>query len=100
MWGRGWVWLRPGPTMAADRQRKNKVMSATDHTPRLPPTFNRLAWSNPAAQSADQIALAAPPIVALLSLRGGGGRNRPAPCTTRLAISLLVTSPHPPADPI
>src|SRR5258708_31204394 len=75
MWGRGWVWLRPGPTMAADRQRKNKVMSATDHTPRLPPTFNRLAWSNLAAQSAEQIALAAAPIVAVLLLGVGEGQT-------------------------
>ena len=37
-------------------------------TPRLPRTFNRLAWSNLAAQSAEQIALAAAPIVAVLSL--------------------------------
>jgi hypothetical protein len=29
--------------------------------PRLPETFNRLAWSNLAAQSAEQIALAAAP---------------------------------------
>jgi predicted MFS family arabinose efflux permease len=36
--------------------------------PRLPATFNRLAWSNLAAQSAEQIALAAAPIVAVLSL--------------------------------
>jgi predicted MFS family arabinose efflux permease len=35
---------------------------------RLPPTFNRLAWSNLAAQSAEQIALAAAPIVAVLAL--------------------------------
>src|SRR5215472_19282076 len=34
----------------------------------LPPTFNRLAWSNLAAQSAEQIALAAAPIVAVLLL--------------------------------
>ncbi|WP_035724507.1 MFS transporter [Bradyrhizobium sp. ARR65] len=34
----------------------------------LPSTFNRLAWSNLAAQSAEQIALAAAPIVAVLSL--------------------------------
>jgi predicted MFS family arabinose efflux permease len=34
----------------------------------LPPTFNRLAWSNLAAQSAEQIALAAAPIVAVLML--------------------------------
>ncbi|WP_407174858.1 MFS transporter [Bradyrhizobium sp. STM 3562] len=34
----------------------------------LPATFNRLAWSNLAAQSAEQIALAAAPIVAVLSL--------------------------------
>jgi len=36
--------------------------------PSLPKTFNRLAWSNLAAQSAEQIALAAAPIVAVLSL--------------------------------
>src|SRR5215510_791951 len=34
----------------------------------LPRTFNRLAWSNLAAQSAEQIALAAAPIVAVLVL--------------------------------
>jgi predicted MFS family arabinose efflux permease len=37
-------------------------------TPRLPAIFNRLAWSNLAAQSAEQIALAAAPIVAVLTL--------------------------------
>jgi predicted MFS family arabinose efflux permease len=42
-------------------------MSATD-IPHLPATFNRLAWSNLAAQSAEQIALAAAPIVAVLML--------------------------------
>jgi len=42
-------------------------MSAFE-TPRLPATFNRLAWSNLAAQSAEQIALAAAPIVAVLML--------------------------------
>jgi len=35
---------------------------------KLPATFNRLAWSNLAAQSAEQIALAAAPIVAVLTL--------------------------------
>jgi len=43
------------------------AMSATT-APHLPPTFNRLAWSNLAAQSAEQIALAAAPIVAVLML--------------------------------
>jgi predicted MFS family arabinose efflux permease len=41
----------------------------------LPPTFNRLAWSNLAAQSAEQIALAAAPIVAVLTLGVGEGRT-------------------------
>jgi predicted MFS family arabinose efflux permease len=50
-------------------------MSAIDHTPHLPPTFNRLAWSNLAAQSAEQIALAAAPIVAVLMLGVGEGRT-------------------------
>jgi len=50
-------------------------MSATEQTPTLPPTFNRLAWSNLAAQSAEQIALAAAPIVAVLRLGVGEGQT-------------------------
>lgn len=42
---------------------------------RLPVTFNRLAWSNLAAQSAEQIALAAAPIVAVLLLGVGEGET-------------------------
>src|SRR6476469_2848526 len=49
-------------------------MSAAD-APRLPATFNRLAWSNLAAQSAAQIALAAAPIVAVLLLGVGEGQT-------------------------
>jgi len=41
----------------------------------LPRTFNRLAWSNLAAQSAEQIALAAAPIVAVLLLGVGEGET-------------------------
>jgi predicted MFS family arabinose efflux permease len=41
----------------------------------LPPTFNRLAWSNLTAQSAEQIALAAAPIVAVLLLGVGEGQT-------------------------
>ena len=44
-------------------------------TPQLPATFNRLAWSNLAAQSAEQVALAAAPIVAVLSLGVAEGRT-------------------------
>ncbi|MGY8663685.1 MFS transporter [Bradyrhizobium sp. UFLA05-109] len=44
-------------------------------TPRLPDTFNRLAWSNLAAQSAEQIALAAAPIVAVLTLGVAEGQT-------------------------
>src|SRR5437879_13391613 len=40
-----------------------------------PPTFNRLAWSNLAAQSAEQVALAAAPIVAVLLLGAGEGQT-------------------------
>ena len=46
-----------------------------DATPRLPATFNRLAWSNLAAQSAEQIALAAAPIVAVIMLGVGEGQT-------------------------
>src|SRR6187455_467050 len=42
---------------------------------RLPPAFNRLAWSNLAAQSAEQVALAAAPIVAVLLLGAGEGET-------------------------
>jgi predicted MFS family arabinose efflux permease len=42
---------------------------------KLPRTFNRLAWSNLAAQSAEQIALAAAPIVAVLLLGAGTGET-------------------------
>jgi predicted MFS family arabinose efflux permease len=46
-----------------------------DHLPSLPATFNRLVWSNLAAQSAEQIALAAAPIVAVLLLGVGEGQT-------------------------
>ena len=49
-------------------------MPATE-APHLPKTFNRLAWSNLAAQSAEQIALAAAPIVAVLMLGFGEGQT-------------------------
>jgi predicted MFS family arabinose efflux permease len=48
------------------------MTKSRDH---LPPTFNRLAWSNLAAQSAEQIALAAAPIVAVLLLGVGEGQT-------------------------
>lgn len=46
--------------------------SPADH---LPAGFNRLAWSNLAAQSAEQIALTAAPIVAVLVLGVGEGQT-------------------------
>src|SRR5437588_7959195 len=42
---------------------------------RLPAAFNRLVWSNLAAQSAEQISLAAAPIVAVLALGAGAGET-------------------------
>src|ERR1700760_1199421 len=50
-------------------------MSENTTAPALPATFNRLAWSNLAAQSAEQIALAAAPIVAVLKLGVGEGQT-------------------------
>lgn len=41
----------------------------------LPPAFNRLAWSNLAAHAAEQIGLAAAPIVAVLALGAGAGET-------------------------
>ncbi len=39
----------------------------------LPPDFSKLAWANLAAQSAEQLSLAAVPIVAVLALGAGAG---------------------------
>jgi predicted MFS family arabinose efflux permease len=44
-------------------------------TSHLPPSFKRLAWSNLAAQSAEQVALAAASIVAVLLLGAGEGQS-------------------------
>jgi len=46
-----------------------------DTTPRLPSALARLAWSNLTAQSAEQIALAATPIVAVVALGAGTGET-------------------------
>jgi predicted MFS family arabinose efflux permease len=48
------------------------MTSPNDH---LPATFHRLAWSNLAAQSAEQVALAAAPMVAVLLLGVGEGQT-------------------------
>ena len=47
----------------------------SNSTDKLPSAFTRLAWSNLAAQSAEQIALAAAPIVAVLALDAGAGET-------------------------
>jgi predicted MFS family arabinose efflux permease len=60
--------------MVAINRCKESPMSRS-HVDQLPPTFNRLAWSNLAAQSAEQIALAAAPIVAVLLLGVGEGQT-------------------------
>src|SRR5258705_772966 len=70
----GWVWASRGRKMPLNRISGNVARPPTD-APRLPPTFNRLAWSNLAAQSAEQIALAAAPIVAVLLLGVGEGQT-------------------------
>ena len=48
-------------------------MHTTSPPPALPRRFNRLAWSNLAAQSAEQVGLAAAPIVAVLVFGAGAG---------------------------
>jgi predicted MFS family arabinose efflux permease len=60
--------------MVADDNAEEASMPEFRNNP-LPPTFNRLAWSNLAAQSAEQIALAAAPIVAVLLLGVGEGQT-------------------------
>ena len=44
-------------------------------TPSLPAAFKRLAWSNLAAQTAEQIGLAAAPLIAVLTLGAGAGET-------------------------
>src|SRR5262249_8607703 len=56
--------------------RPHRALSGSLHSPlepamSLPTAFSRLAWSNLAAQSAEQIGLAAAPIVAVLALGAG-----------------------------
>jgi predicted MFS family arabinose efflux permease len=46
-----------------------------DANPPLSASFRRLAWSNLAAQSGEQVALAAAPIVAVLLLQAGAGET-------------------------
>src|SRR5205814_1626466 len=60
--------------------------------PRLPAAFNRLAWSNLAAQSAEQVGLAAAPIVAVLSL-GAGARGTGLLQTAQTLPFLLLSIP-------
>jgi predicted MFS family arabinose efflux permease len=48
---------------------------STTTATRLPAAFNRLAWSNLAAQSAEQVGLAAAPLVAVLALGAGAGET-------------------------
>src|SRR6201996_3199462 len=60
--------------MAINHHRSSAMSDCTSAAnTALPATFNRLAWSNLAAQSAEQIALAAAPIVAVLMLGVGEG---------------------------
>ncbi|HEY3540669.1 MAG TPA: MFS transporter, partial [Trinickia sp.] len=49
--------------------------AAESPTTRLSPAFHRLAWSNLAAQSAEQIGLAATPLVAVFALGAGAGQT-------------------------
>lgn len=63
------------PAFAINRRSTNdsqNVVPGTRTAP-LPPVFKRLAWSNLAAQSAEQIGLAATPIFAVLALGAGAG---------------------------
>src|SRR6201989_991716 len=66
----------------------------------LPPTFNRLAWSNLAAESAEQIALAAAPIVAVIMLGVGEGRTGLLQTALTLPFILVAIPAGPLADPV
>ena len=53
----------------------SKSSTGLKSSTRLPSAFNRLAWSNLAAQSAEQVGLAAAPLVAVLALGVGAGKT-------------------------
>jgi predicted MFS family arabinose efflux permease len=63
------------PACAINHQSTRERRSAGPgaNTVPLPPVFKRLAWSNLAAQSAEQIGLAAAPIFAVLALGADAG---------------------------
>jgi MFS family permease len=72
----------PAPTVLppALKSAAPTPLSATSTSPSprsasLPAAFQRLAWSNLAAQSAEQIGLAAAPLVAVLALGAGPGET-------------------------
>src|SRR5262249_50051961 len=60
-----------------------------ENSDRLPSNFNRLAWSNLAAQSAEQIGLAAAPIIAVLILGAGEGATGLLQTTQTLPFLLM-----------
>jgi predicted MFS family arabinose efflux permease len=62
-------------TLNSDAGSNRGIAMPQSPTDRLPATFNRLAWSNLAAQSAEQVALAAAPMVAVLLLGVGEGQT-------------------------
>ena len=53
--------------------------SSSSSAIRLPAVFQRLAWSNLAAQSAEQISLAAAPLVAVFALGADARGTGPVP---------------------
>src|SRR5215470_8539280 len=63
---------------------------SSNQTTRLPSPFKRLAWSNLAAQSAEQIGLAATPIVAVLAF--GAGEAATGALQTAQTLPFLLAS--------
>ncbi len=66
--------------------------SSTSSTIRLPAAFRRLAWSNLAAQSAEQVSLAAAPLVAVFAL-GADARDTGLLQTAQTLPFLLLSLP-------
>src|SRR5579871_5048634 len=71
----GWSWDNPQTVSMRNGTGIEEPAMSAPRNLSLPATFNRLAWSNLAAQSAEQIALAAAPIVAVLMLGVGEGET-------------------------
>src|SRR5260370_17471370 len=86
-------------TIYLENPSKTRERSMTNSPPRLSPSMNKLAWSNLAAQSAEQIGLAAAPMLPVLAFHVEADATAWLHPAQTLPFLLFSLSPHPPAPP-